>query len=145
MKTIATTGAIVLTTVLNAAFMNGPCTLPIISGALVVVVSATAAEHAAAAAAERARAGNGSGSGWPVRRAAAGGARACVLPAAAGGARACVLPAAAGGARARACGQPQRVVPGPSAPRLRLARSCGSGERAGERAPALAHGSGGVR
>jgi len=39
MKTIATTGAIVLTTVLNAAFMNGPCTLPIISGALIVVVS----------------------------------------------------------------------------------------------------------
>ncbi len=39
MKTIATTGAIVLTTVLNATFMQGPCTLPIITGALVVVVS----------------------------------------------------------------------------------------------------------
>ena len=39
MKTIATTGAIVLTTVLNASFMNGPCTLPIVCGALIVVVS----------------------------------------------------------------------------------------------------------
>ena len=29
----------VVSTVLNAAFMNGPCTLPIVSGALVVVVS----------------------------------------------------------------------------------------------------------
>lgn len=39
MKTIATTGAIVLTTILNAAFLNGPLTLPIWAGALVVVVS----------------------------------------------------------------------------------------------------------
>lgn len=39
MKTIATTGAIVLTTVLNAAFMNGPYSLPIVAGGLVVVVS----------------------------------------------------------------------------------------------------------
>ncbi|KAL1522077.1 hypothetical protein AB1Y20_021720 [Prymnesium parvum] len=39
LKTIATTGAIVLTTVLNAAFMNGPRSLPIVTGALVVVVS----------------------------------------------------------------------------------------------------------
>ena len=39
MKTIATTGSIVLTTVLNAAFLSGPFTLPIWAGALVVVVS----------------------------------------------------------------------------------------------------------
>jgi len=39
MKTIATTGSIVLTTVLNAAFLNGPFTLAIWSGALIVVVS----------------------------------------------------------------------------------------------------------
>lgn len=39
MKTIATTGAIVLTTILNAAFLNGPLTLPIWTGALIVVVS----------------------------------------------------------------------------------------------------------
>jgi len=39
MKTIATTGAIVLTTVLNAAFLHGPFTVPIATGALVVVVS----------------------------------------------------------------------------------------------------------
>ena len=39
MKTIATTGAIVLTTALNAVFLNGPYSLPIASGALVVVVS----------------------------------------------------------------------------------------------------------
>jgi len=39
MKTIATTGAIVLTTILNAAFLNGPFTLPIWTGALIVVVA----------------------------------------------------------------------------------------------------------
>jgi len=39
MKTIATTGSIVLTTVLNAAFLSGPSTLPIWTGALVVVIS----------------------------------------------------------------------------------------------------------
>uniref|UniRef100_A0A7S2JMY7 UDP-galactose transporter n=1 Tax=Haptolina brevifila TaxID=156173 RepID=A0A7S2JMY7_9EUKA len=39
MKTIATTGAIVLTTILNAAFLNGPFTLPIWTGALIVVIS----------------------------------------------------------------------------------------------------------
>ena len=39
MKTIATTGAIVLTTALNAVFLDGPYSLPIASGALVVVVS----------------------------------------------------------------------------------------------------------
>jgi len=39
MKTIATTGAIVLTTILNFFFLNGPISLPIFSGALVVVVS----------------------------------------------------------------------------------------------------------
>jgi len=39
MKTIATTGSIVLTTVLNAAFLSGPFTLPIWTGALVVVAS----------------------------------------------------------------------------------------------------------
>jgi hypothetical protein len=39
MKTIATTGSIVLTTVLNGAFMGGPFTLPIWSGGLIVVVS----------------------------------------------------------------------------------------------------------
>jgi len=39
MKTIATTGSIVLTTVLNAAFLGGPFTLPIWTGALIVVVS----------------------------------------------------------------------------------------------------------
>ena len=39
MKTIATTGAIVLTTILNVAFLDGPLSLPIFSGALVVVVS----------------------------------------------------------------------------------------------------------
>ena len=38
-KTIATTGSIVLTTVLNAAFMQGPFTLPIWAGALIVVIS----------------------------------------------------------------------------------------------------------
>jgi hypothetical protein len=39
MKTIATTGSIVLTTVLNAAFLSGPFTMAIWAGALVVVVS----------------------------------------------------------------------------------------------------------
>ena len=39
MKTIATTGSIVLTTVLNAAFLSGPFTLPIWAGGLIVVVS----------------------------------------------------------------------------------------------------------
>jgi len=39
MKTIATTGAIVLTTALNAVFLHGPYSLPIASGALVVIVS----------------------------------------------------------------------------------------------------------
>merc|ERR1712032_937239 len=39
MKTIATTGSIVLTTALNAGFLGGPCTLPIITGAIIVVVS----------------------------------------------------------------------------------------------------------
>jgi len=39
MKTIATTGAIVLTTVLNASFLQGPFTLPIAIGALIVIVS----------------------------------------------------------------------------------------------------------
>ena len=39
MKTIATTGAIVLTTILNASFLDGPMTLPIIAGGLVVVIS----------------------------------------------------------------------------------------------------------
>jgi|EP00900_Chrysochromulina_parva_P028145 solute carrier family 35 (UDP-sugar transporter), member A1/2/3 len=39
MKTIATTGSIVLTTVLNAAFLQGPFTLPILTGTIVVVVS----------------------------------------------------------------------------------------------------------
>ena len=39
MKTIATTGSIVLTTVLNAAFLQGPFTLPIWAGGLIVVVS----------------------------------------------------------------------------------------------------------
>ena len=35
----ATTGAIVLTTILNAGFLHGPFTLPIAAGALIVVVS----------------------------------------------------------------------------------------------------------
>lgn len=39
MKTIAATGAIVLTTILNAGFLNGPMSLPIITGGLVVVIS----------------------------------------------------------------------------------------------------------
>merc|ERR1711972_922411 len=39
MKTIATTGSIVLTTALNAFFLSGPCTLPIITGAIIVMVS----------------------------------------------------------------------------------------------------------
>jgi len=39
MKTIATTGAIVLTTALNAVFLHGPYSLPIASGAMVVVIS----------------------------------------------------------------------------------------------------------
>lgn len=39
MKTIATTGSIVLTTVLNAAFLHGPFTLNIMAGTIVVVVS----------------------------------------------------------------------------------------------------------
>ena len=39
MKTIATTGSIVLTTVLNAAFLHGPFTLPIWAGALIVVIA----------------------------------------------------------------------------------------------------------
>mmetsp|Transcript_5566 Transcript_5566/g.12146 ORF Transcript_5566/g.12146 Transcript_5566/m.12146 type:complete len:407 (+) Transcript_5566:164-1384(+) len=39
MKTIATTGSIVLTTSLNAAFLDGPLNTAIIIGALVVVVS----------------------------------------------------------------------------------------------------------
>merc|ERR1712070_739876 len=39
MKTIATTGSIVLTTILNAAFLNGPLTLPIWTGALIVIIS----------------------------------------------------------------------------------------------------------
>jgi len=39
MKTIATTGSIVLTTALNASFLGGPFTLPIWTGALIVVVS----------------------------------------------------------------------------------------------------------
>jgi UDP-sugar transporter A1/2/3 len=39
MKTIATTGSIVLTTVLNAAFLQGPFTLPILTGTIVVVIS----------------------------------------------------------------------------------------------------------
>jgi UDP-sugar transporter A1/2/3 len=39
MKTIATTGAIVFTTILNAAFLYGPFTLPIMAGAVIVMVS----------------------------------------------------------------------------------------------------------
>uniref|UniRef100_A0A7S0IMW4 EamA domain-containing protein n=1 Tax=Calcidiscus leptoporus TaxID=127549 RepID=A0A7S0IMW4_9EUKA len=39
MKTIATTGAIVLTTALNAGFLDGPMSLTIISGGLVVLIS----------------------------------------------------------------------------------------------------------
>jgi len=39
LKTIATTGSIVLTTLLNAAFLSGPLTLAIVVGALVVVVA----------------------------------------------------------------------------------------------------------
>jgi len=39
MKTIATTGSIVFTTTLNAAFLSGPFTLPIWAGGLIVVVS----------------------------------------------------------------------------------------------------------
>jgi len=39
LKTIATTGSIVLTTLLNAAFLSGPLNLAIIVGALVVVVA----------------------------------------------------------------------------------------------------------
>lgn len=39
MKTIATTGAIVLTTALNAVFLHGPYSLPIASGALIVIIS----------------------------------------------------------------------------------------------------------
>lgn len=39
MKTIATTGAIVLTTALNAVFLHGPYSLSIASGALIVIVS----------------------------------------------------------------------------------------------------------
>lgn len=39
MKTIATTGSIVLTTTLNAAFLHGPLNLAIVIGALVVVVA----------------------------------------------------------------------------------------------------------
>jgi len=39
MKTIATTGAIVFTTILNAAFLDGPFTLPIMAGAVIVMVS----------------------------------------------------------------------------------------------------------
>ena len=39
MKTIATTGSIVLTTILNAAFLGGPFNLPILTGGLVVIVS----------------------------------------------------------------------------------------------------------
>ena len=45
MKTIATTGSIVLTTVLNAAFLQGPFTLPIWAGGLVVVVSVFNCAH----------------------------------------------------------------------------------------------------
>ena len=39
MKTIATTGSIVLTTILNASFLGGPFNLPILTGGLVVIVS----------------------------------------------------------------------------------------------------------
>jgi len=39
LKTIATTGSIVLTTLLNAAFLSGPLNLAIVVGALVVVVA----------------------------------------------------------------------------------------------------------
>jgi UDP-sugar transporter A1/2/3 len=39
MKTIATTGSIVLTTALDAAFLHAPVTVPIWTGALVVIVS----------------------------------------------------------------------------------------------------------
>jgi UDP-sugar transporter A1/2/3 len=39
MKTIATTGSVVLTTLLNAAFLQGPFGVPIWSGALIVIVS----------------------------------------------------------------------------------------------------------
>lgn len=39
MKTIATTGAVVLTTILNAAFLDGPFSLPIITGGLIVLIS----------------------------------------------------------------------------------------------------------
>jgi len=39
MKTIATTGALVLTTGLNAAFFNGPRNLPMLVGGLIVIVS----------------------------------------------------------------------------------------------------------
>ena len=39
MKTIATTGSIVLTTTANAAFLEGPFTLPVWAGGLVVIVS----------------------------------------------------------------------------------------------------------
>ena len=39
MKTIATTGSIVLTTVLNAGFLGGPMTLEIWTGALIVICS----------------------------------------------------------------------------------------------------------
>ena len=38
-ETIATTGSIVLTTILNAAFLGGPFNLPILTGGLVVIVS----------------------------------------------------------------------------------------------------------
>ena len=39
LKTMATTGSIVLTTGLNAAFLHGPFTLPTSIGTLIVVVS----------------------------------------------------------------------------------------------------------
>ena len=39
LKTIATTGSIVLTTILNASFLGGPFNLPILTGGLVVIVS----------------------------------------------------------------------------------------------------------
>ena len=39
LKTIATSGAIVLTTALNAAFLDGPWGLSIIAGAIVVVTA----------------------------------------------------------------------------------------------------------
>ena len=38
-KTIATTGAIVLTTLVNAAFLDGPMSLAVATGALLVVLS----------------------------------------------------------------------------------------------------------